>query len=215
MPYWAAFSLGFLFSFAHCLGMCGGIVAAYSANLPRDRMAWVPHLLYNLGRTLSYTGIGAGVGALGSIVALGGKLTGFQNALSIIVGVLMISMGLGMLGWKLLRLDLPSLAGTSWFRRLFQSALRLPPALKTFGVGILNGWLPCGMVYSGATLAAGTGSPIGGAITMACFGLGTMPAMFLLGAIAYQLGVEARQRLQQLGALAMIVVGGMILWRGV
>lgn len=214
MPYWAAFSLGFLFSFAHCLGMCGGIVAAYSANLPRDRYAMLPHLLYNLGRTLSYSAIGAGAGALGSMVAIGGKLSGFQNALSLTVGVLMIAMGLGTLGWKFLKLELPSLAGTPWFRKSFQRAMALPPALKTFGVGILNGWLPCGMVYSGATLAAGSGTPLGGAITMACFGLGTLPAMVMLGTIAYQLGIEARQRLQQVGAIAMLVVGAMILWRG-
>lgn len=214
MPFWAAFTLGFLFSFAHCLGMCGGIVAAYSANLPRDRLRWFPHLLYNLGRTLSYTVIGAGAGALGSIVALGGKLAGFQGALSVGVGSLMILMGIGMLGWKLLKLEFPSLASTVWFRTLFQRTMKLPPALKTFGVGVLNGWLPCGMVYSGATIAAATGSPLKGAIAMACFGLGTLPAMFALGAIAYQLGTGMRQKLQQVGAIAMVLVGGLTIWRG-
>lgn len=214
MPYGLAFSLGFLFSFAHCLGMCGGIVAAYSANLPRDRMAWWPHLFYNLGRTLSYAVIGAGVGVLGSIVALGGRLSGFQDFLSVGAGILMILMGLGMFGWKFLKLDLPSLAGTGWFRHLFQRALRLPPALKTFGVGLLNGWLPCGMVYSGAAIAAETGNPLQGALTMAAFGLGTLPAMFLLGGIAFQLGSDVRARLRKLGALLLIAVGAMTLWRG-
>ncbi|MBO9541576.1 sulfite exporter TauE/SafE family protein [bacterium] len=216
IPLWAALSLGFLFSFAHCLGMCGGIVAAYSSTLPEGgRGKWTVHLLYNLGRTASYAVIGLGVGALGSAVALGGRLAGMQGALSVVSGVLMILLGLGMLGWRRLSPEaLPSFAEAPWFKGLFRQAMTLDPHARAFGVGVLNGWLPCGMVYSGAAIAATTGSALGGGLTMASFGLGTLPAMLLLGLIAYRVGVTIRQRLQQVGALVLIGIGVLTVFRG-
>ncbi|HEY9899203.1 MAG TPA: sulfite exporter TauE/SafE family protein [Pantanalinema sp.] len=216
IPLWAAFSLGFLFSFAHCLGMCGGIVAAYSATLPAGgRGDWGVHLLYNLGRTCSYAVIGLFAGALGSAVALGGRLAGVQGALSIAAGILMVLLGLGLLGWRRLSPEsLPSLAEAAWFKALFRRAMALDPRARAFGVGVLNGWLPCGMVYSGAAIAATTGSAVAGGLTMASFGLGTLPAMLLLGLIAYRLGVTIRQRLQQLGALVLIGIGLLTVFRG-
>lgn len=216
IPAWAAFSLGFLFSFAHCLGMCGGIVAAYSATLPGGgRGDWSAHVLYSLGRTLSYSMLGLGVGAFGSAVELGGRLAGVQGALSLVAGVAMILLGLGMLGWRRLSPEsLPSLAERAWFKALFRRAMTLDPRARTFGVGVLNGWLPCGMVYSGVALAATTGSALGGSLTMASFGLGTLPAMLLLGLIAYRVGVTIRQRLQQIGALVLMAIGVLTVIRG-
>ncbi|HEY9855224.1 MAG TPA: sulfite exporter TauE/SafE family protein, partial [Stenomitos sp.] len=182
MPYWAAFSLGFLFSFAHCLGMCGGIVAAYSATLPAGGRSDVwSHVLYSLGRTLTYTLIGVAVGALGSAVEVGGRLAGIQGTMSVLAGVVMALLGVGMLGWKLPILGaLPSFATNPRFQRAFQRVLATDARWRTFGIGVLNGFLPCGMVYSGAALALSSANPLKGALTMASFGLGTLPAMLML-----------------------------------
>lgn len=217
MPYWAAFCLGFFFSFAHCLGMCGGIVAAYSATLPASgRADPMPHVLYSLGRTLTYTAIGAAVGALGSAVEVGARLAGFQGTMSVLAGAVMALLGVGMLGWKLPGLaSLPTVATSARFQGAFQRVLGADARWRTFGIGVLNGLLPCGMVYSGAALALSSAHPLTGALTMASFGLGTLPAMLLLGLLAYRLGTQLRERLQQLGALVLIVVGAATIWRGV
>lgn len=216
MPYWAAFTLGFLFSFAHCLGMCGGIVAAYAATLPRGGRSDVwAHVLYSLGRTVTYTLIGALVGGVGSAVAVGARLAGLQGAMSVLAGAAMILLGIGMLGWKLpLLANLPTVATQPRFQRAFQRALAMDPRVRTFGIGLLNGFLPCGMVYSGAALALSSASPVKGALTMASFGLGTLPAMLMLGLLAYRLGAQLRERLQQVGALMLLVVGIATIWRG-
>lgn len=216
MPYWAAFSLGFVFSFAHCLGMCGGIVAAYAATLPAGGRgdAW-PHVLYSLGRTLTYALIGALVGAVGSAVEVGARLAGFQGAMSLIAGAAMLLLGVGMLGWKLPALSaLPSPASSTGFQAAFRRVLGADPRWRTFGLGLLNGLLPCGMVYSGAALALSSANPLAGALTMTSFGLGTLPAMLMLGLLAYRLGTQLRERLQQVGALVLIVVGILTVWRG-
>lgn len=217
MPYWAAFSLGFLFSFAHCLGMCGGIVAAYSATLRSGGRGDVwPHVLYSLGRTVTYAVIGALVGGMGSAVEVGARLAGFQGTMSVLAGLVMGLLGLGMLGWKLPGLGaLPSLASTGRFQAAFQRVLAADVRWRTFGLGLLNGLLPCGMVYSGAALALSSAHPVTGALTMASFGLGTLPAMLMLGLLAYRLGAQLRERLQQVGALVLIVVGLLTIWRGV
>lgn len=216
MPYWAAFSLGFFFSFAHCLGMCGGIVAAYSATLPAGGRGDVwPHVMYSLGRTVTYTLIGAGVGAIGSAVTVGARLAGAQGTMSVVAGALMIALGVGMLGWKLpILAKLPSPATHPRFQAAFQRVMRADARWRTFGIGLLNGFLPCGMVYSGAALALSSAHPGSGALTMASFGLGTLPAMLLLGLVAYRLGTQLRARLQQVGALVLVVVGLATIWRG-
>lgn len=217
MPYWAALSLGFFFSFAHCLGMCGGIVAAYASALPAGgRGDVLPHVLYSLGRTLTYTLIGAAVGAFGSAVEVGARLAGAQGAMSVIAGGLMLLLGVGMLGWKLPGLgNLPSFATSPRFQEAFQRVLRTDARWRTLGLGVLNGFLPCGMVYSGAALALSSAHPLTGALTMASFGLGTLPAMLMLGLLAYRLGAQLRARLQQAGALVLMVVGVLTVWRGV
>lgn len=217
MPYWAALSLGFFFSFAHCLGMCGGIVAAYSATLPAGGRSDVwAHVLYSLGRTLTYTLIGALVGALGSAVEVGARLAGLQGTMSVVAGIAMALLGLGMLGWKLPLLKrVPSFATHPGFQRAFQRVLAADPRWRTFGIGVLNGFLPCGMVYSGAALALSSANPLSGALTMTSFGLGTLPAMLMLGLLAYRLGTQLRERLQQVGALVLIAVGIATIWRGV
>lgn len=215
MPLWAALSLGFVFAFAHCLGMCGGIVAAYAATLPEaGQGAWPAHGLYNLGRMVSYSALGALAGGAGTVLAWGGRLAGFQGGLSLVTGAVMIGLGLGGLGWKVLKFDavFASLGGGA-LRSLFGKVLSGPVALRTFGVGVLNGLLPCGLVYSAATIAASTGSVGGGAAVMAVFALGTTPAMLLLGLIAFRLGIDLRRRLQVLGAGLLLGLGIMTVWR--
>ncbi len=217
LPYWAAISLGFFFSFAHCLGMCGGIVAAYASTLPSGGRGDVwPHVLYSLGRTVTYALIGALVGGLGSAVEVGARLAGAQGAMSVLAGGVMILLGVGMLGWKLPGIGrLPTFASSPRFQGAFQRVLRTDARWRTFGIGVLNGFLPCGMVYSGAALALSSAHPLTGALTMASFGLGTLPAMLMLGLLAYRLGTQLRERLQQVGALVLIGVGVMTIWRGV
>lgn len=172
---WAGFLFGLLGSF-HCVGMCGAIALALpgQAGVAPVRYAG-GRLLYNLGRVTTYATLGAGAGLLGH----GLRLVGAQQSLSIASGVLILALvavperysaqlasGLGLgrpLAWVKTTLG-----------RLFQQASL--PAL--FATGVLNGLLPCGLVYLALAGALSASGIAGAAAYMACFGLGTLPLMF-------------------------------------
>src|SRR6266545_3713480 len=171
----------------HCVGMCGGFACALGSD-PRDPVVTLcRHLLYNLGRVMSYCFLGAVVGYLG-VLLVGHGAEGIpanlaQRALAMVSGLLMVFIGLQFLGF--LRRFGPGLNGIGG--ELLVPALR--NLLKTSGIaaplafGVLNGFLPCPLVYAFAAQAAGSGDPAAGFLIMAAFGLGTFPAMLMMGGI--------------------------------
>ncbi|MGM0428955.1 MAG: sulfite exporter TauE/SafE family protein [Pseudomonadota bacterium] len=160
----------------HCLMMCGGIASAMGINT-KPHHVW----LYNLGRVSSYMIIGALVGgAIGLFAPEGGYTTVILRWLAV---VFLLLLGLYFTGWFAGLVYLEKAASPVWRKvQPFAAKLRNKPGVfATFFAGTLWGWLPCGMVYSALSWAALSGSASGGVLTMAAFGLGTLPAMIAAG----------------------------------
>ena len=205
----AALGLG-LGTSLHCLGMCGPI--AFSLGLGgEDRVNFTfKNLTYQLGRVTTYATLGAILGAIGQ----GISFAGFQKYLSIIVGLLMIAMVL-----------LPKNLSTNSSNRLIgRFLLKLKSSLGTFIrrkdygslylTGILNGFLPCGMVYIALAAALGVGNIAGSALFMALFGLGTIPLMFLAVMFGSVLSVNIRNQILKFIPIITVVIGVLFILRG-
>jgi sulfite exporter TauE/SafE len=175
-----AFTLGLAGS-VHCLGMCGGIAAAAGTRTQSAGSsvgAALAGLTFNLGRIASYALLGLAVGAIVGAAISQVPVRPFAVALRALAGLLMFFMGLSLLTGKDL-LSLERAGGRLWgrLRPLTGRALALPPALRFGALGLLWGFLPCGLVYSALALSAASGSMLAGGVTMLAFGLGTLPAM--------------------------------------
>lgn len=210
-------AIAFLGSFGHCIGMCGGIVMAYStAKIDGSwsrLMQAQSHILYSLGRVTTYTLLGALFGFLGGVATFSNTANG---TLLLVAGVAMILSGLSLLGKiKFLTLIEHSLSANAWYQSTFKAALRSRSRLSFYLLGLLNGLLPCGFVYFFAITAASTASALWGALVMLIFGLSTIPALFSLG---FFVGVfrqgSLRALMIKLAALAVVAYGGMTLYSG-
>jgi len=205
--------VAFIGSLGHCVGMCGGFVIAYTTAKvdPERGKLWggTAHLAYNLGRVFSYMIIGALFGYLGSIMLISKSLHG---ALYIGVGIFMILMGISLSGnLRFLTSIELSLTQFTFFRKLFGRLIHSKSLGSFFLLGMLNGFLPCGLVYFFAATAAATGSPFWGAIVMAIFGLSTVPVMFGLGTVAGFLKSSSFRILMIKLASVVIVLYGLYL----
>jgi sulfite exporter TauE/SafE len=183
---WTIFLVALLGSIGHCIGMCGGFVVAYSTSkIGPDHsklFQTFAHSLYSLGRIVSYMFIGALFGYLGSQISF--SMTS-KGVLFIIVGILMILIGISLSGkLKFLTVIEHSLAQSRIFKKLFKSVIQSKSLASFFYMGILNGLIPCGLVYFFATAAIASGSALMGAVVMLVFGLATVPALFILGMIS-------------------------------
>jgi sulfite exporter TauE/SafE len=207
----------FTASIGHCVGMCGGIVVAYSTSKIDHKKSWMhqsfSHLAYNLGRVVTYTILGVIFGALGKASAFTSTTKG---VLFIITGILMILAGLSLLG-KLGFLNAleVSVANKSWFKKLFANLMRTKSQSSFFALGLLNGIIPCGLVYSFAIVAASTASPLWGGIVMATFGLSTIPTLFFLGTVTkfLQKGTT-RKVMMRISTFLVIAYGIFTLYKG-
>lgn len=210
-------TIAFLGSFGHCIGMCGGIVIAYSSTKVdsgwnRGRQA-AAHLVYNLGRTLTYTVLGFIFGYLGGVSTFSNVANG---SLLVVAGVAMILAGLSLDGRIrfLSRFSSP-MAESKWFGKVFRALLEDNSLYSLFLLGMLNGFLPCGFVYFFAITAASTGSPLWGGFVMMVFGLSTIPAMFSLG---FFVALFQKSRLRgvmiKLAAVAVILYGIYTIYSG-
>ena len=203
----AALFAGLLGS-AHCLGMCAGIsgLFAVGANVASLRSQFPLALAYNVGRVLSYAVLGAVVASIGGVaVDAAPSLAGPVRLAS---GVLIIIVGLQVaFNWRALT-ALENLGAVVW-NRVAPGAKGLLPAntlFKAAGLGLIWGWLPCGLVYSALLLAATTAAPVSGALVMICFGIGTLPAMIASGLSASKLAAFMSRN--RLGAGLLIVLLG-------
>jgi uncharacterized protein len=227
MTYYALlFIAGFAGSF-HCIGMCGGFACALGAD-PRGAGATsVRHVLYNTGRLTSYCFLGGLAGGLGQVIctSLGSRpapeaaifsvsLDTAQRALALLAGVLMILMALrffGLRGWQ----RISGGFGASTLVTSLRTLLRRPGHAAPLALGVLNGFLPCPLVYAMIAQAAVTGDVLSGWLTMAVFGLGTFPAMLAMGGIGRLLAPRWRQRGVRLAGSFILALGLVTLARGV
>jgi len=214
---------GFAVGFGHCIGMCGPIVVSLSLNL-EDRPLFIPHLLYNSGRVVTYSILGGVMGFTGSFTQVASHIAGIQKGAMILAGVLIIIMGLAMSGWisfgKVFG-DFFNTGGlvSKGFRRL--SRVKSPAAYLP--IGLLLGLLPCGPVYTALLAAAGAGMKAAGPLNaiisgmgvMLCFGLGTVPALFLVAKLADMGWLRKRAVVYQIGAALMVAVGLYFMIKGI
>ena len=184
----ALFLIGFLGG-SHCVGMCGGLSSAFVLQLPPNMRRWQLILCLNTGRLLSYVFIGVALGALSQYGISLDQTRSLQTGLLIVANVLLILLGLYLGGWTAWITQVERLGKPVW-RRLNPLLSRLLP-LKSWpaslAVGALWGWLPCGMVYSASLYALSSGSALQGGLSMAAFGLGTLPNLLAIGLFASQL----------------------------
>jgi len=214
---------GFAVGFGHCIGMCGPIVVSLSLNL-KDKNLLLPHLLYNSGRVVTYGVLGGVMGATGSFTLVAAHIAEIQKGAMIFAGVLIIIMGLAMSGW----ISFGQVFGNSYnpdgfiskeFRRLSQ--IKTPAAY--FPIGLLLGLLPCGPVYTALLAAAGAGmeaaSTLDGIIkgmgVMICFGLGTVPALFLVAKLADMGWLKKREVIYRIAAILIVAVGLYFVIKGI
>ena len=203
-------TIAFLGSFGHCIGMCGGIIIAYSStkiedNWSKSKQA-TAHILYSIGRVFTYVILGAMFGFLGGVVMFNNLANG---SLLIVAGVFMILAGLSLFGKiKFLTLIEHSMSSASWYKKLFRELLHTKSLLSFFILGMLNGLLPCGLVYFFAVTAASTASAAYGALVMLIFGLSTIPALFSLGFFVglYKNG-KFRNIMIRLAAVSVVLFG--------
>ncbi len=208
-----AFTIGFLGS-THCLGMCGGIVGALNAKSPAPATSAVSDLFrnvaYNAGRITSYALAGVWGALLGGVLSQSELVTVVPFG-RIIAGLIMIALGLYIAGWPQLIAPLEK-AGYHLWRRIEPMGRRFLPAESAshaFGLGLVWGWLPCGLVYSALALAIASAQPLHGALIMLCFGLGTLPMLLAMGGAADFFMRQARQPLFRMGAGSVIVLLGL------
>ena len=186
----AAFGAGLLGS-AHCLGMCSGIsgLFAVGATVASFKTQVPLAIAYNVGRVLSYAFLGITVAAVGGAAV--GAMPGLAGPVRLASGLLIIVVGLQVaFNWRLLA-PIERVGAVIW-NRLAPHARGLIPAttvLSAAGLGLIWGWLPCGLVYGALLLALTTADPVGGGLVMIAFGLGTMPAMILSGLSAARVAV--------------------------
>ncbi len=206
----SALGLGFASGF-HCIGMCGPI--ALSLGLSRKQAAnfYLQNLTYQFGRIFTYSLLGAILG----IVGAGFEMSGFQNILTIIAGILLIVMAVFSFGGKDFASKIPFLS-----KFLYSVKMNLGKFLQKsdyrsrFLTGIMNGFLPCGMVYMALTASLAAGGIWQSSVFMMLFGLGTLPFMFGI-VLAGNLVTQAfRAKVLKIIPILMILLGGLFILRG-
>jgi sulfite exporter TauE/SafE len=212
LTFLAAMLVGLLGS-THCLGMCGGIVSTLSMGLSdptrQSKSSLFFHLLaYNAGRISSYTFIGAISALLGSSIAQLAP-TGLPLG-KIITALFLIALGLYLANWWRALTWLERLGLLLW-RRIEPFGRRWLPVhnpLQAFGLGIIWGWLPCGLVYTAVAWSLTTGNWQQGALLMFGFGLGTLPVLLVMGSTASSLRlILKRQSVRTASGIAIILLG--------
>lgn len=207
ITFFTLFLLGF-FGGTHCVGMCGGLSSAFALQLP-------PHLnrlglivLLNLGRISSYVLIGLIVGLVGQIGISLDDTRWLQNGLYVAANVLLLLLGLYLAGLSTAATQIERIGRPIW-KRLNPILNRLLPIKSVpacFGVGMLWGWLPCGLVYSASLYALGSGNAVQGGLYMLAFALGTLPNLLAMGIFAAQLKTLLQRRAIRLCA-GLLVAG--------
>ena len=198
----------------HCVGMCGGIVAAFSSrkiSFAKPAHEWPRQLAFNAGRITSYALAGAAAGALGSGLLVARALPA-QTALMVIANLILVLVGLQLAGKGTALARLEALGAPLW-RRLQPAAARLlsgKGVSKIYAAGVLWGWLPCGLVYGALVLAAAaSSSAIEGALSMLAYGLGTLPWLMAAGLAAARMRSWFTRRAARAAAGAAVLSFGL------
>ena len=193
----------------HCAGMCGGLSAFYASAAP-PREVGRAHAAYHGARLLSYAALGAGAGVLGVGIDRAGAEIGLTHAAAAVAGLLVVGWGVhhflpspATSGRREVLPNVVRKAGVQMFRR-FQTARS---TVRATALGVCTALMPCGWLYAFVVLAAGTSSPASGALLMATFLAGTVPALLFLGGMARRLARRLGSKAPMLTAASIVVAG--------
>jgi uncharacterized protein len=206
MEFWPALLFGFLGS-AHCAGMCGPLALALPGTGSTRAAFLAGRAAYNSGRIVTYAALGALFGLLGHAFVI----AGFQRWVSLAAGAAIL---LGVLVSPKFLSGVPLTGTVGWLKQAFGALLRRRTFGSLFGLGLLNGLLPCGLVYAACAGATATGGVLAGAGYMAVFGAGTLPMMLAFSLAGPPVQVALRSRLQRLVPVSLALVGALLVLRG-
>jgi uncharacterized protein len=219
---WVFLITGFTVGFGHCIGMCGPIVIMYSLKIKSEKSNW-PHLLYHAGRITTYSILGGVMGITGSFTLVTAYIAGIQKGILIFSGILIIIMGLTTSGWLT---KLPGLNHKSFLQRFlvekFNYLTRSKSTFTYFPMGLLLGLLPCGPVYTVLLTSTRLGMQasdiysgfIDGMLLMTAFGLGNVPALFIVGKLAGLEWIKRRDLIYKSSGIIMSLVGVYFVYKG-
>ncbi len=203
--------------------MCGPIVVSLSLSL-KGKESFLPHLLYNSGRIITYAILGGIMGVTGSFTMVVSNISFLQKGAMIVTGLMIIIMGFAMgglipFGHIFGNYYNPKSIITKGFQKLSGSG----SILAYFPLGLLLGLLPCGPVYTALITAARTGMeaeslPVGlymGAGLMLIFGLGTVPSLLLIAKLTDLKWLKSRKFFYKTGSILMVIVGVYFLIKGI
>ncbi|GAB4287326.1 MAG: hypothetical protein Kow0067_12120 [Coriobacteriia bacterium] len=205
----------------HCVAMCGSLVLTYAVKESSEG-PWLkrmlPHVAYQSAKIASYVAVGLALGLIGSLFDLGG----LRGAITIFAGVFMVLLGLQMTGkapWlRALTLRPPRVLvdalGKTRRKAMAEKREGRTSLATPVTFGLLTGLMPCGPLQSAQLAAAGAGTALGGAVSMLGFGLGTMPLMLAFGAVSGLLTARFKDRMMTVAALVIMVLGLIMLNRG-
>lgn len=205
----AAFTMGLIGSF-HCVGMCGPLALSLPLNNDSFLSKFSGALLYNAGRIVTYAVFGFVFGVIGKSFAL----FGYQQWLSVILGVVIIFfivLPKSVTGFKKKNFvmnffeQLRSSLGQLFFKKNYSSL---------FSIGLLNGLLPCGLVYMAAAGATATGDIVSSIFFMAFFGLGTLPIMWSVAFFGNYVSIGIRQKIRRAYPYMMMLMACLLILRG-
>jgi uncharacterized protein len=205
----AAFTMGIIGSF-HCVGMCGPLALSLPLNNESNWTKFSGALLYNLGRIFTYATFGLAFGIIGNSVAF----FGYQQWLSILLGAIIILL---VLQPKKFAKYSNNNAAITFFQKLRAVLAKLFTQKKyssLFSIGLLNGLLPCGLVYMAAAGAVATGDIVKSILFMALFGLGTLPMMWSIAFWGNYVGVNIRQKIRKVYPYIMVLMACLLIVRG-
>jgi sulfite exporter TauE/SafE len=201
-----AFATGLFGSF-HCIGMCSGINGAFTLGYGRDRL--LPLFAYHSTRVLTYVLFGVIGALLGRVVVQTGIIGKTQGLLMILAGIIVVLLGLNLLG--VLRRSEPTEPVPQPVNfSLGKTRRSINPLLA----GLLNGLVPCGLVFSVAVKAASTAEPIQAGLLMLAFGAGTLPSMVGISLLGSAIGTHLRGWLARLAGVTVILLGLWTIYEG-
>lgn len=206
----AALALG-LFGSLHCVGMCGPLALALPGTSANRLHFYAGRLLYNLGRITTYALLGAVFGLFGAAA----RIAGLQQALSVATGTVIL---LWLLLPKRLKQGIRNQAGTTGgmmrLKALFAPLFRSHRYAAQYGIGLLNGLLPCGFVYVGLAGAVAQPGVSASAMFMALFGAGTLPAMLLVSVAPGFISPAFRIHIRRLLPVGTVLLALLLIVRG-
>jgi hypothetical protein len=206
MDWQAAFVLGLVGSL-HCAGMCGPLALALPSGTQGSLNYVAGRVSYNFGRIVTYVVVGLVFGLVGQSLVL----AGVQRWVSIALGLMLLA---GLLASRKLSLWQPTTRMVQWLKTRMAFLLRKRSVFALGLLGLLNGLLPCGLVYVAAVGATATGSALGGAEYMLTFGLGTVPMMLLISMSGRLIPMGLRLRLLKAVPVAVFLLAALLILRG-